>query len=243
VNIILRKISFAIIAAVFAAFLFVHHAQAEPISFSASSGNLAASVTFSLSDSILTVTLANASTADVLVPTDVLTAVFWNGTGTMMPYSAVLGSGSTVLFPPSGGEGPNVGGEWAYSDSLIGAPAAYGISSSGLDWFGAANFPGSNLQGPADSVDGLQYGITSAGDNPSTGNKKVTGSDALIKNSVVFTFTGISADFDMSKIHDVSFQYGTAAGEPNIPVPEPSLLVLLGIGMGAASLVGYRFKR
>jgi hypothetical protein len=41
-----------------------------------------------------------------------------------------------------------------------------------------------------DSPDGLQYGITSGSDNPSTGNAAVTGANALIQNSVVFTFSG-----------------------------------------------------
>jgi hypothetical protein len=48
----------------------------------------------------LVVTLTNKSLTDVLVPSDVLTAVFFTLAGdlTLTPLSAVLGLGSTVLF-------------------------------------------------------------------------------------------------------------------------------------------------
>src|SRR5262249_54506972 len=130
-----------------------------------SSGSLAASADFSLSGNTLTITLTNTSTSDVLVPTDVLTGLLFNTPTALTPVSALLPAGSTVFFGPNGGG--NVGGEWAYAFQG-------GTSSSGLGIFGNANFNGSNLQGPT-AVDGLQYGITSAGDNLATGNQAVTG--------------------------------------------------------------------
>jgi hypothetical protein len=89
-------------------------------------------------------------------------------------------------------------------------------------------FPGSNLQGP-DAPDGLQYGITSAGDDTGTGNTPVTGENALIKNSVVFTLSGLPVGFDPSaSISNVVFQYGTALDEPHFPgIPEPATLALM----------------
>lgn len=215
------------------------------ITFSSSSGNLAASVTFSTSGSNLIVTLTNTSTADVLVPSDVLTAVFFDlpGNPSLSSVSAVLGVGSSVINPPSGtGTDPGgvVGGEWAYASGLVSAPggAKQGISSSGLGLFGNATFPGSELQGPLNSgaVDGVQYGITSAGDDPTTGNGGISG-QGLIKNSVVFTLSGLPGGFNqssLSTIGNVTLQYGTALGEnPPSPVPAPaeSLLVLIGLGM------------
>lgn len=205
-------------------------AWAAPITFWASQGNLAASATFDVVGNDLSVTLTNTSGADVLVPVDVLTAVFFTINGAqpvLAPVSAILGLGSTVLF---GGTDPGgvVGGEWAYGEGLGGAPsgATRGISSSGYNQFGAANFPGSNLQGPA-GLDGLQYGITSAGDDPSTGNTPVTGTNALIKNQVVFLVSGLPGGFDpSSRITNVSFQYGTALNEPNIygtPLSDPNI--------------------
>jgi hypothetical protein len=200
--------------------------EGAPITFSASEGNLAASATFDAIGNDLVVTLTNTSTSDVLVPADLLTAVFFTmggGPPALTPASAMLGLGSTVLF---GGTDPGnvVGGEWAYGSGLSNAPeaATHGISSSGLNLFGSANFPGSNLQGP-DGVNGLQYGITSFGDDPLTGNSVVTGDNALIKDQVVFVLSGLPNGFDPSvEISSVSFQYGTSLSEPNIGTPEPA---------------------
>ena len=77
-------------------------AQATPITFAASSGALAASVTFEVSGTNLMVTLTNTSMADVLVPSNVLTAVFFdiNGVGALASVSALL-DGSTVYYDPA----------------------------------------------------------------------------------------------------------------------------------------------
>ncbi|MBI5866351.1 MAG: PEP-CTERM sorting domain-containing protein [Planctomycetes bacterium] len=206
---------------------------ADSVTMSASDGALAASATFESSGADLIVTLTNTSTFDVVDPPGILTCLFFDVNGPLLnltPVSAVLGSGSTVLF---GGTDPGdvVGGEWEWEESF-GSPAphnsTYGIGSSGLGIFGAGEmFPGTNLQGPA-NVDGLQYGITSAGDDAATGNAAVTGSNALIQNSVVFTLSGLPLDFDVNTITNVNWQYGTSPTEPNIP--EPGSLALLALG-------------
>ena len=207
--------------------------------FTASSGTLAASANFSYNagTNLLTVVLSNTSGADVLNPAQVLTALFFDITGfppaTLTPVSAMLTGGSTVFFGADGGG--NVGGEFAYGSSLAGAPggAVLGTSSAGFGLFGAGNFGGPNLGGPA-AVDGVQYGLTSAGDNMAVGNAAVTGGNALIKNSVTLTLLS-SADFAEGAIHNVSFQYGTALDETNIPsTPEPTTMLLLGLGLAGS---------
>lgn len=228
-------------------------AQATSVTFSGAAGTRSASATFSTIGASLVVALTNTSVSDVLVPTDVLTGVFFSVAGdpNLASTSAVLASGSTVAFGPAPSGGV-VGGEWAYKDGLSGAPrgADEGISSAGLGLFGNPTFPGSNLQGPA-AVGGMQYGILSAGDNSATGNAPVTGANAFIKNAVIFTLSGLPPGFDPAAagaISKVSFQYGTNLSEPNIEggrvvatvVPEPASIVLMGVGVG---LVIRRLRR
>lgn len=216
------------------------------IIFTGTSGSHAASAEFSVSVSgELVVTLTNTAAADVLVPADILTAVFFNVTGgalTLTRDSAVLGAGSSVIYDPDGQPaGGVVGGEWAFrSGSLnIGGPGnrGYGISSTGVGLFGPGDrFPGPDLHPPT-SPNGLEYGITSAGDNPATGNGGVTGSGGLIKNAVVFTLGGVGANFDLSRIGNVYFFYGTAIDEGGYDgnlVPTPGALSLLGLAGFAA---------
>jgi hypothetical protein len=234
--------------------------------FSGSADHRAAEVVFDNSTALtLKVTLTNTSSSDVLVPVDVLTAVFFDIPGfSLTPVSALLNGGSTVLFGPT--NGGNMGGEWAYEEGLSGAPgsANRGISSSGYGLFGDSNFNGPSLHDP-DAVDGLQYGITSLGDDPATGNTPVTGGNmanpvGLIKNSVVFTLTYGSGSLDLSKISKVSFQYGTGLNEPNVPgepngppppppggdppfVPEPTSVAVWSLIVGLGVFVTSRSKR
>ncbi len=228
--------------------LLVQPALAGAISFGFSSGNRAATVNFDSSGGDLIVTLTNTSTFDVLVPTDVLTAVFFelDGNPTLTRVSALLPAGHSVLV---GGTGVDVtpgdrvvGGEWSYLSGITN-PSGHnqGVSSTGVGSFGPGNlFPGGNLQGPA-SPDGLQYGITSAGDDLLTGNGGVSGQH-LIRNSVVFTLSGFSGEPD-NVITAVRFLYGTSLDEPQfegettVIVPEPSTLALAIGGLAIAGLL------
>ncbi len=231
----MKKLKGLVAASMFVLVLLVMGlAPGEAVLITGTSGSLSASANFTIVGGNLQVTLTNISANDVSIPGQVLTAVFFDiaGVGPLTPVSALLSGGSTVFFdaaPPGG----IVGGEWAYSGSLAGAPggATEGISSAGFGLFGGPNFPGADLDPPA-AINGLNYGITSAGDNPLTGNAEVTGNVPLIHNSVVFTLSGLPAGFvlDGNLLH-VSFQYGTALTETNLQVPEPATLLLLGSGL------------
>lgn len=209
-------------------------AQAAPFFQAASSGSRSASVLFDTSGTDLIVTLTNTSALDALVPVDVLGAVFFDIAGSPLSLtraSAVVPAGHVVFNGPTD-PGGVVGGEWAYNSGLSGAPfgADYGISSVGLGLFGPGDlFPGTDLQPPT-SPDGLQYGITTAGDNPLTGNTPMM-TNALIRNQVVFMLSGLPLGFDPSTmISNITFQYGTDLSEPQIRVPAPGALLLAPIG-------------
>jgi len=217
-------------------------AKSLPITFSQVIGDFSAEVIFQINgDGDLEVILTNTSTADVLVPVDVLTGVLFDiaGDPILTRLSALLHDGSVVLFAENDFEAALdeiVGGEWAYTTGLDATPfssATQGIGSAGMGLFGDPDtFPGPDLQ-PPPNVDGLQYGLTSAGDDPDTGNTPVTaaGQNNLIQNSVIFTLGLLPDGFDpFTDISNPYFLYGTSLGE-SPTVPEPSTLLLLVSGV------------
>jgi hypothetical protein len=223
-------------------------ANASSITYSISSGVRSAEATFTTTGNFLTVVLTNTSTDDVMQPDQVLTAVFFDWApppaypGGFTPVSALLTSGSQIHY--GGTNTTNVGGEWAYREDASGIPLTSpgpGVSAAGFGLFGDPNFNGSNLQGPV-SVAGLEYGLTSAGDNLSTGNTPVTGGTqnnptALVKNSVTFTLdAGLDLDGFTERIFNVRFQYGTSLNEPQflvVPLPPAAWA-----GLGSLACVG-----
>ena len=237
--------------------------MAAAITFSASDATRSASVNFEVIGGELVVTLTNTSPIDAGVTTDILTAVFFTAKGDPLftKTSADLAAGSTTTSYPSGGAGSGtnvsgVGSEWAYLNNPGVFGQNEGLSSSGLGVFGANDRfdTVTNLEGP-DSPDGLQYGITSAGDDPATGNGDIQNS-TLIKNSVVFHLGLNGNTFDpYTDITDVRFLYGTALtdtlltggcteGCGTTQVPQPGTLVLVGTSfLGLLGWAGGRRRR
>lgn len=229
---------------------FVRSAAALPITFSGTNdSNLSASATFDISGSTLQVTLRNTSASDALVPADVLTAVFFSlaGNPALMPASATIPAGSSLLFSQNGPGVTNVGGAWFHQTGLSGlGGATQGISTVGFGFSQSNLFNGSPLNGgPGNNQ--LAFGLVSTGDDPGTGNMPVTGSRPLIKDSVVFALSGLPSGFQLSDVSNVRFQYGTSLTEPSfsgssqVPeVPEPATLLLVGSGVAAATLLRRR---
>jgi hypothetical protein len=209
---------------------------------------LQASATFTVSNLDLVVTLSNTATFDPNDAPDILTGILFtiDGDPLLTPVSAEVGPGSSITSNRllTGFTG-DVGSEWAYRGGLTKTPlgANEGISSTGLNWFGKKNlFPGKSIP-KCGSLNGIQFGLTTAFDLPGNdlGNIK---NQSLIENSVIFTFTGLPENFALSDISGVTFQYGTSIKQPELPgiavVPEPTPLMLVAAGMGLLTLTSRR---
>jgi hypothetical protein len=229
-------------------------ATAAPVVFSGSSGSRAALVNFSVSGSQLEVTLSNISASDVLVPTDVLTGVFFNvlGDPSLMRVSAITGGPTYMGTTSVSGAGAPVGGEWSYLNGLAQYGANSGISSSGLGIFGPGNVfpPGIDLAG-SPSPGGVEYGLASLGDNQATGNGGILGNE-LTRYAVTFLLSGIDPSFNpLTGITNVTFQYGTNLSEPHFAgepeggaqpsaIPEPATMGLVGVSLLALGVTRRR---
>jgi hypothetical protein len=199
---------------------------ANAVTYTGSQGTLSASATFSQTGTVLHIMLQNTSAGDVKVPTDVLTGLLFNSPA-LTPVSASL------VGIAEYGSSANFGDGWGYAH----IPAL--TFTNAIDASGAVGSLGhSNFSAAHNPLQGLAYGIASAGDVLSTGNNGVTKHGPLAKSEVDFTLK-TPAGFQLSDLgNTVEFVYGTSLEDPNFigrrdptPTPEPSTMLLLGSGL------------
>jgi hypothetical protein len=234
-------------------------AGAAAILFSASGTGadgaaISASALFDITGNTLTITLTNTALDDNTtggvdagkdVPGNTLTGVFFDLTGSpaLTPVSATIAAGSiigTCDIVPCGAGTTDVGGEFRYDTGSFPGGAGQGVASAGYIG-GDGNFGlAVNLDSPpSGAVNGINFGLIS--NDPSfVPNGGL--SEPLIRNQVVFVLTGVSG-LTIADISNVSFQYGTGLGEPNLEccdddrdVTEPGTLMALGWGLTALGL-------
>jgi MYXO-CTERM domain-containing protein len=204
--------------------------------------HLKAEALFEVEPGYLKITLMNTSTADTVVPTDVLTGLFFQFNGgpsvTLSADSAETPRDNVIHFTPPPGDPVDIGGEWGFRSGLQSNPNNYGLSAVGLDdTFGQdTRFGGPNYTGPpSGSLNGIEWGLASMGDNPATGNGG-TQNEALIRYRAIFRLAGLPIPFTLTEesILNVVFHYGSSASEPDVPgeiTPEPGSLGLLGLAV------------
>ncbi|MCL1467976.1 XDD4 family exosortase-dependent surface protein [Argonema galeatum] len=172
------------------------------------SNALGASVLFDdlLNPGKLTITLTNTGPG-ASVPSDVLTSVFWDYNGTA--FSGLSLDSATAPTVVGGTPGTNVNlkalDEWKLPNTGNGTTNLPGITQNyGLGTAGLGIFQGGGGQQ-------FNYAIISGYDNP---NPAVSGG-TFVKNAATFVLSGLPSGFDISKLGNVRFQYGTNLSEPS----------------------------
>jgi hypothetical protein len=228
-------------------------AQANVV-FSGTSGGLSASASFDLinSGTQLQITLTNSGTGTATDSSQLLSALFFDlgTTATLTPVSmtGTCLSGTQTACTPSVGKNPakptTLGDYWQYktlTPSSQNYNADQGLGSAGLGIFGPNGDFGSNPQ----KVGGQDYSILPANYNLNNGTAK----NPFIEMAATFVLDITSGTVDLSKITNVTFQYGTDLSDahiPNtptvstVPVPIPAALPILTAALGGFGFAGWR---
>jgi hypothetical protein len=214
-----------------------------------------ANFTYNAGTGVLSVVLTNTSTFNYAaspnsaraVPSDVLTGLFFDyngGFGPSLTFNTATTPTITVGSNPANLKLSSTPGGWDYAQgaSLPGVTQSYGLGTAGFDIF-----DGGTSSGGTGSP--TNFGVMNSLYVDGEGNPSVNGTP-YAKNSITFSLTvgsGVASAFDVSKIGNVRFQYGTALGEGSFQgnevqaVPAPAGLVLALVG--APMLLVQRLRR
>jgi hypothetical protein len=206
------------------------------------SNALSASVVFDdslISQGKLKVTLTNTGPG-ASVPSDVLTAIFWDISDNPTGLSLLSAKAPTVIKNRQTSANVDLKAldEWKLpntgngSKDLPGITQNYGIGTAGLGIF----------QGTGGKQ--MAYGIITGYDTNANSQLVGTKAETYVKDSANFVLSGLATNFDLKKINNVRFQYGTNLSEPSITksqgtyytppppvkrVPEPTTTAALGL--------------
>jgi hypothetical protein len=212
---------------------------------------VAGSAVFKISGDTLTITLKNTTLGGTLLRGDILTGLVWdiNSATPVLAFpttSLTMGSETFTEKTTSTTSEP-VNGSWT---NVLGATpiSQYGVATTG---FGGAFSSGTITLGTG----GVDYGIISNdppnGTFPAPPGSGTSGSFnasafPLTQDTLTFTLTGISGVSE-SQISNVKLLFGTEGTGiitttvvTTTVVPEPGTFTVIGIGLGAAGLVGLR---
>lgn len=175
-----------------------------------SSNALGASVLFDdlIDPGKLTITLKNTGPG-ATVPSDILTAVFWDydNDNTALNTLSLFSATAPTVVGRNPGTNVNLASplnEWKLPQSngtsaLSGITQNYGLGTAGLGIF----------QGTGGQQ--FNYGIISGYDS----SNPAVSDGTFVKDSATFVLAGLPSTFNIQKISNVRFQYGTAISEPS----------------------------
>ena len=193
------------------------------------SGNpVAASADFSYSSGVLTITLTNTSpfdykvspNQDQAVPSDVLTGLFFDyngGFGPALTFNSATTPEVTVGSNPSNLKLSATPGGWDFvqsATSLTGLSQHYGLGTAGFGIFAGGTSSG-GLGHPSN------FGVMNSLYVVPENNPGIGTDTPFAKDSITFLLS--VASFDITKVGNVRFQYGTALNEGSttgFPTPE-----------------------
>jgi hypothetical protein len=223
------------------------------LTFTGSSGSLAASASFDIVGGHLQVTLTNTATGDINDNGSVLQALFFDVAGTPSLTYTDADICGTCTFAHTAtllGSGTDVGAEWAYKQNASGLGGGvtqdYGLSSAGYGIFG----PGDVLSGAAHPdwggantpPNGGDFGLLSAGWVLAGDSNGFINQGPHIKNQAIFDLGVFGGS--LSDISNPRFQYGTALTDTHFgAVPEPATWALMLLGFGGIGMALRRSRR